>query len=204
MQKTHAKYPKAPEGWNQRQITLNGSIPLSKSLFQSTLNDATDEKPLQTYLTSHPHLLTCLLPPGQDAWCWDRPRFGSESIPDFLLCTRNSTGFEWVMVELESPAVRPLTQVGLPSAKLREAQGQIQDWRIWLRDNIAYAQTQLRFQGLTAEALAVIVIGRRSAIDAKHAKKWREITSGTTRIMTYDRLIDTFESGRIIQGASNG
>lgn len=198
-----AKAPKAPASWNPQLVSLDGSIQPTVTLFQNTLNDAADEKPMQTYLASHPHLLACLLPPGRDAWCWDRPRFGSESIPDFLLCTRNSTGFEWVMVELESPTVSPLTQAGLPTAKLREAQGQIQDWRIWLRDNIAYAQTQLGFQGLTAEAYAVIVIGRRSAIDAKHAKKWREITSDNTRIMTYDRLIDSFAAGRQLQGAND-
>jgi hypothetical protein len=190
--------------WEVHRITPHSSVEPSLTLFRSTLNDAVDEIPMQTFLASHPHLLECLLPPGRDVWCWDRPRFGSESIPDFLLCTRNSIGFEWVMVELESPAVKPLTQAGLPTAKLREAQGQIQDWRIWLRDNIAYAQTQLGFQGLTAEAQAVIILGRRSAIDLKHAKKWREISTSNTRIMTYDRLIDSFASGRNTNGASSG
>jgi len=190
--------------WEAQRIALNGSIEPSLTLFRNTLNDAVDERPMQTFLASHPYLLVCLLPPGRDAWCWDRPRFGSESIPDFLLCTRNSSGFEWVLVELESPAVTPLTQAGLPTAKLREAQGQIQDWRIWLRDNIAYAQTQLGFQGLTAEAQAVIVLGRRSSMNLKHAKKWREISTSNTRIMTYDRLIDSFGSGRNTSGANNG
>lgn len=196
--------PPVLANWEVHRITPNGSVEPSLTLFRNTLNDAVDERPMQTFLASHPHLMQCLLPPGRDAWCWDRPRFGSESIPDFLLCTRNSTGFEWVMIELESPAVAPLTQAGLPTAKLREAQGQIQDWRIWLRDNIAYAQTQLGFQGLTAEAQAVIVLGRRSAIDLKHAKKWREISTNNTRIMTYDRLIDSFGSDRNSNGAING
>jgi hypothetical protein len=108
------------------------------------------------------------------------------------------------MVELESPTVSPLTQAGLPSAKLREAQGQVQDWRIWLRDNIAYAQSQLSFQGISAEAQAVIVIGRRSAIEVNHAKKWREISTQDTRVMTYDRLIDSFGIGRTAHGGSHG
>ena len=196
--------PSVPVNWEFKRITPNGSVEPSLTLFRNTLNDAVDERPIQTFLAAHPHLLDCLLPPGRDAWCWDRPRFGSESIPDFLLCTRNSTGFEWVMVEMESPAVTPLTQAGLPTTKLREAQGQIQDWRIWVRDNIAYAQSQLGFQGLTAEAQAVIVLGRRSAISLKHAKKWREISTINTRIMTYDRLLDSFGRGRITSGASNG
>jgi hypothetical protein len=193
-----------PLNWEPKRITRHGAIEPSLTLFRDTLDDAIDERPMQTFFASHPHLLECLLPLGREAWCWDRPRLGSESIPDFLLCTRNSTGFDWIMVELESPSVTPLTQAGLPTAKLREAQGQIQDWRIWIRDNIAYAQTQLGFQGLTAEAQAVIVLGRRSAINLKHAKKWREISTSNTRIMTYDRLIDSFGRGRITNGASNG
>lgn len=194
----------SPKEWDAHRIELDKVSEASIQLFTTALNDATDERPMQTYLASHSHLLACLLPPGRDAWCWDRPRFGSESIPDFLLCTQNSTGFEWVMVELESPAVSPLIQSGLPGAKLREAQGQIQDWRIWLRENIGYAQRQLGFTGLTSGAIGAIVIGRRSAVDSKHAKKWRELSVDNTRVMTYDRLIDSISTGRTNQGSSNG
>ena len=203
-QESSADLPAAQPDWNEHRVAVDSVADPSLQLFRNSLNDAADEAPMQTFLASHPHLLTCLLPPGRDAWCWDRPRFGSELIPDFLLCTRNSTGFEWVMIELESPTVQPLIQSGLPGAKLREAQGQIQDWRIWLRDNIAYAQGQRGYEGLTAEAQAVIVIGRRSTIDSRHAKRWRELTSDNTRIMTYDRLIDTCTTGRTQNGGSNG
>src|SRR5437762_3239026 len=77
--------------------------------FESVLNDARDERPLQTFLAAHRHLLSCLLPPGRGAWCFDRPRFGAELIPDFLLSTDNSAGIHWCMVELEGPDQRPLT-----------------------------------------------------------------------------------------------
>lgn len=204
MAQSDSTAPVAPSSWSQKQVAETGVLEPSLTLFRNSLQDASDERPLQTFLGSHPQLLTCLLPPGRNAWCWDRPRFGSESILDFLLCTRNSTGFEWVMVELESPTVPPLTQAGLPTAKLREAQGQVQDWRIWLRDNIAYAQTQLGFQGISAEAQAVIVIGRRSSIAINHGKKWREISTHNTRVMTYDRLIESFSTGRTAHGGSHG
>jgi hypothetical protein len=196
--------PAVPPQWNQHRVAVDSSTTSAIQLFQNSLNDAADEAPLKTYLASHPQLLTCLLPPGRDAWCWDRPRFGSELIPDFLLSTSNSTGFEWVMIELESPTVRPLIQSGLPGTKLREAEGQFQDWRIWLRPNIAYAQNQLGFAGLTAEARAVIVIGRRSGIERRHAKRWRELTSNDTRVMTYDRLVDTCRTGRTRNGGIYG
>lgn len=195
--------PTPPQAWRQFQIAPNGQAEPSLSLLRCVLNDARDERPLQEYFASHTYLLTCLLPPGGDAWCWDRPRFGSESIPDFLLCTRNSTGFEWLMVELESPTNAPLTRSGLPSAKLREAQGPVSDWRIWLRDNIAYSQNQLGFNGLHAESHAVIVIGRRSVLSSMHSKKWRELSSGSNRIMTYDRLLDSIAMGRTVYGGLN-
>ena len=176
-----------------------GALHLTE-VFTQTLTDAADESPLQTFLAGHPNLLTCLLPPGREAWCWDRPRLGSEWIPDFLLCTRNSTGFEWVMVELESPAIRPLTQAGLPAGKLNQALGQVRDWRSWIRTNIAYAHTELGFVGLTAESPAIIVIGRRNGLDPVHALKWRELSNNLTQLMTYDRLLETIPRGRLIEG----
>lgn len=195
--------PEPPAAWDAFRVPLDGCATSVLPLMRNVLNDAGDEGPVQTFLAAHPHLLTCLLPPGRDAWCWDRPRFGSELIPDFLLCTRNSTGFEWVMVELESPAVAPLVQNGLPGAKLREAQGQVLNWRIWLRDNIAYAQRQLGFEGLTAEARSIIVVGRRNSIATKHAKMWRELSTDNTQIMTYDRLLELREAGRKIDGGNH-
>ena len=107
--------------WPNQRCLSHVSAPHLTELFTQTLIDAANESPIQTFLAGHQNLLTCFLLPGREAWCWDRPRLGSEWIPDFLLCTRNSTGFEWVMVELESPAVRPLTQTGLPASKLNQA-----------------------------------------------------------------------------------
>lgn len=121
MQPESVTLPDAPSSWDRFRVCLNASAVTILPLMRETLNDAADEGPVQTFLASHSHLLTCLLPPGRDVWCWDRPRLGSEFVPDFLLCTRNSTGFEWVMVELESPTVVPLLQNGLPGAKLCES-----------------------------------------------------------------------------------
>lgn len=198
------RLPAVPIAWNAHVVSIDASPAPSMPLLHNVLNEAVDENPVQTFLASHPHLLTCLLPPGRDAWCWDRPRFGSELVPDFLICTRNSTGFEWVMVELESPTAPPLIQSGVPGAKLRDAQNQIRDWRIWLRDNIAYAQRQLGFDGLSADAQGVIVIGRRCTIVPRYAKKWRELSTDRTRIMTYDRLMERCSIGRTIIGDNHG
>ena len=146
------------------------------ALLKSVLSEAGDERPLQAFLAAHPHLLTCLLPMGRGAWCFDRPRLGSEFISDFLLCTNTSAGMQWRMVELESPTRAPLTQAGIPAQKLNQALAQVRDWRAWLRDNIAYAQNELGFRGLDAECHAFVVIGRRHAIQQRHASRYRELS----------------------------
>jgi hypothetical protein len=134
----------------------------------------------------------------------DRPRLGSEFIPDFLLCTENSTGAQWRMVELESPTASPLTRAGMASQKLNQAITQIKDWRTWLRQNIAYAQNQLGFHGLDAECGAFVVIGRRHAIDARHAARYRALSDDRTTVLTYDRLLDAITRGRHLMEGNGG
>lgn len=155
--------------------------------------DARDEAPIQKLLALTPSLLRGILPTvAPYCWCFDRPRFGSEFIPDFLLAVRNSAGFHWVMVELESPAHAALTASGRMSAKLTEAVGQIGDWRSWLRENIAYAQGELGFLRIHAEIPAIIVIGRRTAMERRQAARYTELSMrGDLTVMTYDRLIES-------------
>lgn len=177
--------------WAGNLMGLNG--PPEQALLQSfreVVDQAADERPVQQFLASHPQFLRPMLPPGRRAWYFDRPRFGSERVPDFLLCTENSNGKHWVMVEIESPTRRVLTQKGLPSAKLVEAQTQIRDWRAWLRSNIAYARSELGFEDLDAECRAYVIIGRRDSIDPKLVTRYRELSTAKTTIMTYDRLLD--------------
>jgi hypothetical protein len=86
----------AADPWPTHRCNRAETVPASLlAEFDEILKDAADERPLQTFLAAHPQLMTCLLPPGREARCFDRPRLGSEYIPDFLLCTRNSNGFEW-------------------------------------------------------------------------------------------------------------
>jgi len=162
--------------------------------FERAVLDAKDERPLQKILAANPVLLRPLLPSAPEVWCFDRPRFGSELVPDFLLCYRNSMGFNWIMVELESPTKRVLTAKGRASAALSEALGQINDWRIWLRQNIAYATQQLGFTQIDAECPGWIILGRRHQIDPKHALIYRQLSSPLSQVMSYDRVIDIARS----------
>ena len=191
------------EFFPQNKCSIDVCSPGVLDLFETTLAEAGDEKPLQTFFASHCGLLSSLLPPGESMWCFDRPRFGGEFIPDFLLATRNSCGFQWVMIELESPTKNPLTKAGLLTSKLNEALTQVRDWRSWLRPNIAYAQGQLGFSDLHAEVKAYVVIGRRSMLDARHIRRYQALSTDATTVMSYDRLLETIHSGRMLATVEN-
>lgn len=176
--------------WPDRYVEHRSPSAVNTADFQRVLDKAIDERPLQEYLAKVPSFLRGLLPTAVDFWCFDRPSFGGELIPDFLLCYRNSRGLNWAYVELESPAKPPLIKSGRPSAKLTEALAQISDWRDWLRENIAYARTHLGLRQIDAEAMGFVVIGRRSHIDPKHALRYRSLSSAITTVMSYDRLLE--------------
>lgn len=160
------------------------------------INDARSEQPLQEFLASRPAILRCVVPAAPDVWVFDRRKFGSEFIPDFLVAYRNSAGLNWTLVELESPTAQALTGRGRPAAKLNEALGQIRDWRIWLRKNIAYADTQLGLRGLDAEAPGIVIIGRRANVTAANAERYRELATNQDAVMSYDRLTDMVTARR--------
>ncbi len=179
------------EKWTQCRVSA-GREPAVEIVddFERVLGDAPDERPLQTLLRSIPMLLGPLAPAGGTLWCLDRPRLGSEFVPDFLLASSTSAGFRWAMVELESPNERTLTKAGLPAKKLAEALKQIRDWRTWLTDNVGYARGELGLKEIEGNCSAYIVIGRRSRLDPKQIKTYRALSEDRTTVMSYDRLLE--------------
>lgn len=193
------------ECWNDQLVT--SSRESAKEIvdeYDIVLSDSRDEKPLQLFLASNPSLLSSLAPPGGCYWCLDRPRLGSEYIPDFLLASRTSVGIQWAMIELESPLEKILTKAGLPAKKVAEGLKQIRDWRIWVRDNVNYARTQLGLKDIDAECVSYLIIGRRSNLDPKQAKLYRELSDNNTVVMSYDRLRDLIGRNLKLNGAMDG
>lgn len=183
--------PPALNPWPQNATSLTEPSISLIGEFESILNDARDEKPLQIFLLKNPVLLRSLLPSARYFWCFDRPKFGNQYIPDFLLCCEFSTGYLWTLVEIESPIKKALNSKGRMSSALTEAIGQISDWRIWLRKNISYAHDELGFNGIDAECPAIIIIGRRAVLKHNHINQYRELSKNNTMVMSYDRLIDS-------------
>jgi hypothetical protein len=155
------------------------------------INTAQDERPVQAYLEQNLGLLIQLVSCGPRAYVLPQPRLGSEYIPDFAVGCLSSGGIYWTLIELENPNFEVLTRQGQPTAKLTHAIQQINDWRIWLRDNSQYAQNELGYRDLNAEFNATIVIGRRKEQTRRGQQRYRELSQGRRlEIMSYDRLLE--------------
>ena len=193
------------EKWDESWITIHREpTPTIIDEFDSVLNDALDERPLQVFLANHKSLLGPLAPPGGDFWCLDRPQFGAELIPDFLLASRTSEGFKWAMIEIESPTAKVLTKAEVPAKKLANALKQVRDWRNWLTDNVSYARDELGLKNIDANIPGIVIIGRRNSLDPKQVKTYRSLSDEKTRIMSYDRFRDQIRRSASYIGVSYG
>ena len=92
---------------------------------------------------------------------------------------------------------------GDPSQYLNHAIRQITDWRAWLKSNQAYASRPRTENGLAladidSNVKGLILIGRRSAIDAETNSRRRQLVQNLNiEIHTYDYLLQALK-GRLI------
>jgi Shedu protein SduA, C-terminal len=123
-------------------------------------------------------------------------RLGAEHVPDFMVADRDSAGFEWTAVELESPLARMFTKRGELASVANHAIRQIEDWRIWLGRNRDYAarprdESGLGLVDIDANVAAWIVIGRRADLDPAFRERRRERSHRmNVKFHTYDWLLE--------------
>lgn len=154
------------------------------------------ESSAQKILEKFPYILAQYLGGGHGRWVIPQKRLGSEFVTDFLIGERNSGGYLWHAVELESPQVPLFTKKGDPSQHLTHAYRQITDWRNWLVHNQNYAarprsQNGLGLSEIRSDLHGMIIIGRRSNYDSLNNPRRRQFSADwRTEIMTYDRLLE--------------
>lgn len=116
------------------------------------------------------------------------PKFpmGTKHVTDFVL---EMPSQNYKLVELERSSHRLFTKDGNPTAALTHAQRQIRDWLTFCREEITYIRNN-GLQGIT-EPRGVIIIGRRSSLNADDSTRLREINAESSKIsiLTYDDLI---------------
>ena len=182
--------PKIREPWPEQFVDwyIRRDPKLAEEL-ATTLNEAKDERPLQEFYTEHPSMIALVFP-VHCCWVFPKPRLGGGKwVPDFLLCDKNSLGYRWILIELESPTMEATNKDESVSAGCHHAVEQIRDYRRWLRDNALFEEKQ-GFKGLNADCEGCVVIGRRDG-DRTDLEQQRLADFGKERIeiASYDRLL---------------
>jgi hypothetical protein len=176
-------------------ITRSDADRLEQVLDEACRTPRTAEAVLQTYLEEHPLFLVQHLGGGHGRWVIPHPRFGNQLIPDFVMGDRHSGGFEWTLVELESPTARMFNAKGDPSATLQHALRQLTDWRVWLEVNQNYAARPRKDAGLgltniSSNAQGLVLIGRTdNRDDGVVARRRRLAQDNNIKLHTYDWLV---------------
>ena len=163
----------------------------------AVLDGTHGEHDIQTFLEKKPILLIQHLGGGHGRWVIPQKRLGAELVTDFMIGHRNSIGFEWQAVELESPEATMFTRNGDPTSQLTHAIRQIEDWRAWLSRNQNYAARDNGHGGLgltdiVARVPGLVLIGRRKTIDPITNDRRRQMSNDLgIHIHSYDFLLDT-------------
>jgi hypothetical protein len=174
----------------ERGSVAEGQRALAKVL------DSAHERHVQRVVEEYPRLLTQHLC-TQMGWVVPQKRLGSEHVTDFLIAEQLSPGIYWQAVELESPKSPLFTKSGDPSRQLTHAIRQIQDWRIWIASNQAYASRSRKDNGLGLQEISpnlpgLILIGRRQQTDpATNARRRQMMADLRIQIRTFDSLLDS-------------
>jgi hypothetical protein len=184
-----SKDPKIREPWPDAFVEwTKPRDPKKMDEFGAILNEAKDEKPLQKFYAEHPYLLALAFGP-HCCWVFPHPRLGGGTyIPDFLYCDLNSLGYQWTLIELESPTMEATNKDGSVSKDCHHAVEQILDYRRWLRDNALFEEKQ-GFKGLNADCESWVVIGRRDVGRTElEQQRLADFQKQRIEIASYDRL----------------
>ena len=158
---------------------------------ERVIASARDERTMQRYLEAHPYLMIQHLGGGHGRFVIPQKRLGAEFVPDFLLCEIDSIGPHWKLVEIESPRGLRAKKNGEPTAHLQHAINQIQDWRRWLTEHIAYAREGLKLEGISGNVPGLVIMGRRG--DGADPERLRQILEqNRIEVHSYDWLLTQF------------
>jgi len=96
--------------------------------------------------------------------------FGGERRCDFAWLNDDSDGPEWVLVEMEPPAMRLFNADGYAGGPLHHGIEQIRSWRRYFNENPGEKR---RIFGAVANFRFILVGGTRAAWAERNASRWR-------------------------------
>ncbi|MCO4880268.1 Shedu anti-phage system protein SduA domain-containing protein [Paraburkholderia caribensis] len=163
---------------------------------REALDTAKREEDIQQFFQADPKYLIQHLGGGHGRWIIPKQRLGVQHVTDFMIGERDSMGFRWQAVELESPLAKMFTKSGNPSAHLTHAVRQIQDWRMWLAANQNYAahdrdQDGLGLTDIHSDVQGLILMGRRATESDETRRLRRQMgRDAKIEIHTFDYLLE--------------
>ena len=180
--------------------------------FKIALDNAQNEQQIGVYLKRNLMLIRVL---NEHSWncVITKAEFniGGEYRADFIVLSACSGYWNCVLIEMQSPK-DPIFKAGEISPELREAQRQVQDWDMWIKDNEStfrqqlaklaegkpaqcsnasvhtFAETELRDSYTPVRFIYKILIGRRLSMEQKENKRRSQFSD--FEIVTFDRLLD--------------
>ncbi len=153
------------------------------SEFEQLLNSDPDEERVQLYLSLDRNKI--LLEPSAENII-PKLGLGSEYVTDFVIQMPQQ---RYILVEIEKPGHLVLTRKGRVTAKVTDAQQQVEDWLNWVRDYPSYAQSIM--PGIS-EPRGWVIIGRREdmSLNNRRVLTGRNANLQRINLMTFDDLLD--------------
>jgi len=96
--------------------------------------------------------------------------FGAELRCDFAWLNDNSSGPEWVLVEIEKPKMLLFKADGKPTAPFQGALEQVKGWDQYFMEN---SGEKKRIFGAVAKFRFILVTGTHEEWQTEHGQKWR-------------------------------
>lgn len=157
------------------------------------LNTENSEEAYQSFLSDHAGFFFC--DTHSRPFCISKLRLGGDYVTDFVVPEdRWSDGWNYTLIEIESPHTPPFTKSGHPSKRLVGALRQIVDWKSWISSNpsIRGLLPDGRSYGARFNIGYTIYIGTRenSAATIDHRNKWS--AEHNISIRSFDALTDNF------------
>jgi len=152
------------------------------------------------YLESNPCVLVQHLTGGHGRWVMPQRLIGSDNAADFLIAHKDSGGYNWTAVQVESAQATFFTKGEMLSARLSGALERIAAWRTWVEANLEQARRP-RIEGglglthISSRVPGMVIMGRRTSLSEGALTRRREIGEATnTQLHSYDWLVESIQS----------
>lgn len=159
--------------------------------YLSLLDSCCDEHKLQRFLADRSYFFSRLLRLNGQSPLYSKVQLGDQYETDFACFDSGSSGPEWYLIEIESPAAKIFTKSGQPSARLSHAMQQVRDWLSWVHDNLGFAR---KLMPHIDYPLGYIFIGRRTVLGESERKRLKRLNFDNRlsfRVHTLDWFADS-------------